>query len=209
MDESAQDRLKTLHMAAADQRWERAVDRVRQYFHYRDPTVRALTKRVLTVGRSVLWRVLGGDSRSQELMPYGPVPYAPVEVLEFLRTFIGWAILDDGDPGVGYMRYDLMKGELVPCAQDHMHYDPEEPECEPYADAEPYFHQSLEHLRETYPEAVYLTAERALEVLEWHAKQQAQHDAWDIEDAKEEGVDPPQPSEKALLLRQLAEELSA
>jgi hypothetical protein len=110
---------------------------------------------LLTLRSGDIYALFGGDGRHKlESYPH----YASArgcEWLEAVAQFIGYDLLDDGDPGIGYLRFDLHQGGFVACPKDH-------------EDAKPYFHLSVEYLRKTVPDAAYLDVERALEVLDWY-----------------------------------------
>lgn len=165
----AHDALYAQHMAAAQERWQNAVEDVKSYLNHTDVLVRRVAVRLLTIDSHSLWCVLGADTPA--LHGYAP-PYTPVARMEFVCFFVGHELLDDGDPGVGYYRYGRF-GDRVLCA----------------ADAEgaiPYFHSRVDTLRRTYPNAELLTADRALEILEWHAARHTEYVAWAREEESED-----------------------
>lgn len=154
----AHDALYAQYMAAAQERWQHAVEDVKPYLNHTDALVRRVAARLLTIDSQALWCALGADTSA--LHGYAP-PYTPIACMEFVSFFVGHELLDDGDPGVGHYRYGRF-GDRVLCAVDA-------------EGATPYFHSRVETLRRTYPGAELLTTERALEILEWHAARHTEY----------------------------------
>jgi len=199
-------------MAEAQARWDKAIQQARDLLNYdREPNVAKLARKYLTVSDTVRWRAHGGGGETRNgLMPLTPFGFSPVEVLEAMYRLVGYQILDDGDPGVGYMYYG--RDGLTACGPDHLWEDiynlgDEGEEPEPEVDAEPYFHRCVEVLRRTYPDAKALTFERALEVLEYHEKRNDEYNKTCIEDG-DATPEEMAPSPEELLLAQLVEELT-
>jgi len=155
--------LRAAHIAKATQEWDEAVLTVRRYLtedrardiggQFNDPcyaaedeAVRKLAKRFFTVAPHVLWEALGG-SLDQEKHTYSHmIPYTLLDLMGFIRFFIGHELLDDGFPGVGYYRH-VPLGErtshsnYVRCSKTH-------------PKAIPFFHSNQDVMRdeETYDE---------------------------------------------------------
>ena len=150
--------LKAEHMAAADKRWEDAIVRIKRMLGYDDKKVRTLTYRLLYADSQARFNMFGGDGRSGTNGYYHlAVGSTPCTIMEETAQFVSHEILDDGDPGLGYHRYDLegRMGGFQPCDKDAK-------------GAKPYFHHSLELLQEKYPKAKYVGMEEALKVLDWY-----------------------------------------
>lgn len=195
--------LKARHMAAADSRWEHAVNRIKTLLNDRSADVRTVTYRLLTAPTSTRYAMFGGDGRSGKMHSY---PWlSSIEGCDWLEGvvhFVGHELLDDGDPGIGYMRHDDYDG-FTPCAKDH-------------EQAQPYVHRCLELLRSTVPDALTLNTKGALEILDWYEARRSRVRA-SIQAAIQQGYNPcewdeddvaayePHPEE--LALRALAEEL--
>lgn len=168
--------MKAEHLAEADQQWESAVERIKGLLAYKhDPKVRILAYHLLTMDRSSLFTMFGGDGRN-DLCSYPHISSAHgCEFLHALAQFISYDILDDGDPGIGYLRHDDYTG-FTPCAKDH-------------EDAVPYFHRSVEYLRKTVPDALCLEVGRALEVCDFYtARQEERRVSW-TKDMENEWLD--------------------
>jgi len=215
--------LKAEHLAAAEERWNDAVAGAMRFFHYEnkspgaqgtyyaDPkhikAVRAFARRFLEVDGMVRFYLLGGPYYGRpesQFTYYNEVSNEdPCSLLEFLRFFIGHELLDDGEPGLAFHKRsdspDVFWG-WEPCGPD----DP---------DAEPWFHRSIDHLREDYPDAQWLSVELALEVLNAaDEKHRAFEERFNKLIEKNPGVfdhrDKREPSKRDLQLRDLAHELA-
>lgn len=135
----------------------------------------------------------------------------PLSRMEFISHFVGHELLDDGDPGIGWHRYDLQTGKYEICLES------DDPSLLTFEDRmefgkkgkgrpEPFFFQRKEMLK---PEPPLLTPEKVLWVLDWHEKKEEQfydsvndiHDILEHPDKKEE-----RPPENPMLVA-LAKEL--
>lgn len=171
------DTLKAASIEAADKRWEEAIAGARRFFRYDNPhglaepnaehdaKVRELAHALLSTRD--LYSVLGGMEDSFRLKMNGYPGYSygpPVSRLEFIRFFIGHEILDDGEPGVGYYRSTI--GDEKQTSDMFARCGPDHPR------AQPYFHRSIDLLRQDYPDAEWLSLDRALEILAFHKAEQ-------------------------------------
>lgn len=199
--------LKAKHMAEANSQWKDAVDRIRDLLNHQSLNVRTLTARLLTVPSATQYAMFGGEDRHEKMLSYPWLSFARgCSWLEGVAQFIGHDILDDGDPGIGFMRNDSHEG-FTPCSKDH-------------EQAQPYIHRCVEVLRHTMPDAKLLQVESTLEVLDWYeakrtrrrnriledirdAQQTGQVSLWDEDDL---AAYSPQPEE--LDLRALVDELT-
>ena len=168
---------------------DKAVIELKPLIQHRDPLIQRLTKELLVTDRSILYGALGS------LTKYGYICWDtnPLSWLQFITQFIHYDILDDGDPGIAYTKYDMKLGSFVYCKSNARR-------------AEPVFHQSLEMLRETYPDAKVLTPARALEIIEWHKKKDAEHQAYILEEFPED-IQSYKPDPAKEILKELIEEL--
>lgn len=83
----------------------------------------------------------------------------PLGRLEFLRFFVGHELFDDGDPGIGYYRYNDRQDSdeasfFITCEKD-----------EP--GAKPFFHRCWELLP---PGSQHLHEQEVLDILTWHGE---------------------------------------
>jgi len=198
---TANHQLKQQHIDSEAQRWDDIVDRIKQLLRFgcpneriSDEAVQQLTAELITMPSYVRFNVLGAEHPN--LNGY-PVPHEPIDILEFVAQFVGYAILDDGEPGIGYHRYDMMES-FVPCGPDH-------------PDARPYFHSCVDALREDYPEAEWLSEVRALEIVrsetERYHRQEAEWREIFPEDYEDEPHGPSNNDRTRLLLQQLVKDL--
>lgn len=168
--------LKAKHMAAANSQWEEAVARIKALLNRKD-AVRTLTTRLLTASTSTRFAMFGGDGRNEKMLSYPWLSSAEdCALLEGVAQFIEHDLLDDGDPGIGYMRYDPYEG-FTPCSKEH-------------EDAKPYIHRCVEVLRHTVPEAPLLHVDNTLEVLDWYEGKRTRRRnriLRDIQEAEQEG----------------------
>jgi hypothetical protein len=174
------DDMKAKHLACESDRWDKAVRNVSRFLNYsrrvcphfqvtaetdaEDAMVREVTLRLFTVCDQTRFQAFGGleDGFGIKMGGYGFVSSQPVEMLEFVRFFVGHELLDDGIPGVGYYRHNSFASPdpYTRCGKnDH--------------GARPYFHRNIDGLREEYPDSEYLTLERALEVLNFYEDEHA------------------------------------
>lgn len=193
-DQPMSEILKAAHMDAESARWDSAVLCIQRLLNHKEPDVRALAYRLMTLDHGSVFAVFGGDGRNLTSYPYIAAACG-VAFLEGIAHFISYDIRDDGDPGIGYMRHDDNEG-FTPCSQDH-------------EDAKPYFHRCVEVLRRTVPDALLLDAKRALGVLDWYKSKRAEmrefvcgDDMFDAEDLAAF-----EPSAEERQLRALADEL--
>jgi hypothetical protein len=152
--------LHAAHLKAASVEWDKAVTAALRYIHYPDregqdnDPIRKLAVRLLTISETTRFSVFGGPSDGiNEVVSFQGYssPQSVCSLLEWMAHFIGYRILDDGDPSVDYLRYDMMDGHVV-CDSGH-------------EDARPYFHQNRDLLRARRPNAPALTVELALQIL--------------------------------------------
>lgn len=194
--------LKAKHMAAANKRWDEAIEGYRRMLNYdrttyykgfegtpetaaADATIRKLAKRFLTVSDSTRTSVFGSmeDGFGIKMNSYG-CPDSVVGWLELLRFFVSHEILDDGSPAVGYYRSTV--GEkprtsemFIRCGKNH-------------PKAMPYFHRNIDVLREEgFGDAQWVCPEVALGVLEAHEARRVQMAANLQAMAAEHGPDAP------------------
>jgi hypothetical protein len=147
--------LKAEHMAKANSQWERAVSRIKGLLNHLDAGVRSLTSRILTAPTSTRFTMFGGDARNEKILSYPWLSFVEGgDLLEGVAQFIEHELLDDGDPGIGYMQHDPYEG-FTPCSKHHK-------------DAKPYIHRCVEVLRHTVPEAPSLNVYDVLEILDWY-----------------------------------------
>jgi len=78
----------------------------------------------------------------------------PLSRMEFLVHFVGHELLDDGDPGVGWHKYNLKTGEKDACREQDKR-------------AQPFFHHCHEMLP---PGSKRLYEEEVIWVLDWHER---------------------------------------
>lgn len=152
---SASQELLNSHLAAAKIQWNDAFAAIRKELNNTDPKVRELARRLMTLDSHTRYAVFGGDPYARLGGYERNLSSDPCSVMATVAQFLSYDIRDDGSPGVGYMRYDQYDG-FVLCAKDH-------------EDARPFFHNNIDTLRDTYPDAAYLDEDRALEVLDWYA----------------------------------------
>lgn len=185
--------LKAQHLAAESLRWDRAFDAILDLLDCQNPDIRNLTRRLLTLDDSSRFSVFGTNDPA--LHGYA-VSYARgVELLEGVAHFVYYSLLDDGEPCIGYMKYDENKGMYLACAST-------EPE------ALPYFHNCFGIRQEGFPDVEYLDAARALKVLDFYVAKRAQ----DLELYKDEEwlfEDPSKPTENEIQMQALVDELLA
>jgi len=184
--------LKASHMATESARCDDAFKAIRSVLNSSDATIRALAYAFMTADRHAIYSVFGGDGRNLHSFPQ--ISYARgIAFLENIAHFIGYQIQDDGEPGIGYMRYGFGDG-FTPCnATDE--------------DAQPYFHSCVDILRQTVPDADYLDAEKALEVLKWYADERAKLAAFDCDCFDDEDRHAFDPSPEEIQMRELADQL--
>ena len=181
--------FKAKHLAAADTRWEQAIKGVRDLLCYdrtkrypsfqgdgrtaaKDALVREFTLRMFTVCGQTRFLAFGGieEGFGIKMDGYGFVSHDPCGLMEFICYFVGHELLDDGTPGVGYYRHTRRdepnrNDTFVRCGKD----DP---------DARPYFHRSIDLLRQEYPDAEFLAGvDQALEILNFYEGERAQQAA--------------------------------
>lgn len=164
------DQLKAEYLEAANQRWDAAVQRIRDLLRFScsnpqfdDHLTRELVRALLMMPSQARWNVFG--SERPELMGYY-VSYEPIDIMEEMAQFVSYEIIDDGEPGVAYWRFgDHEVGEdmMVQCGPDH-------------PDARPYFHRNIDVLREQYPDAEWLSIDRALEIVQQETRRQLDHE---------------------------------
>jgi len=92
----------------------------------------------------------------------------PLGRMEFLVFFIGHELLDDGDPGLGWHKYNLDTGIMEMCdppksLEPFERYSPNDPNW----NAHPFWHCCHEILP---PGSKHLYEEEVLWVLDWHEK---------------------------------------
>ena len=204
--------LKAAHLAAADTRWEHAVEDMTRLLNYRNDApgaqghyysspehiaaVREVTRRLLTCDGMVRFYLLGGTLYGRPEAKYTYYPDVcnedPCSLMEFIRFFVSHELLDDGEPGLAFYKRQDRVGECVPCGPD----DP---------DAQPYFHRCVDVLRDDYPNAQWLSVELALEVL---TKTEEEHEAFEARMNLLYEEERYAPSKQELQLRALAEELT-
>ncbi len=192
-DPTAHQRLKALHVKAAEEDWDDAVAQIRRHL-IRNET-RLLTTKLLTISNSIRFNIFGGDRIALHSYPSHACPHT-CAVLETVNHFVGHEVLDDGEPGIGYMRHDMYKG-FVPCKPTHK-------------DAKPYFHRNIDLLRRRLPDAKLVNIKEALEVIAWHEQKEADMTAWmrgqpDLFDEEEMKYREPTPLQ--LQMQRLVEEL--
>lgn len=197
---TATNRLLDAHLEKETVRFQEAIGNVKRLLTYgigvrsekpSDKAIREVTHKLLTVSSSTLFAACG--SAQPTLDGFNP-PHSPLGVLEFIHDFVEHFLLDDGTPGVGYCIYD-------PAALDcwRQAYPKEE-------GAIPYFHHEIERLQEFRETAEHLTADKVIEILDYHEGRHQTYIQWAKEefDEEEQGeLDP----EADRLLRDLAEEL--
>ena len=159
--------LKAAHMADADARWERAVEKAREHFQSTDPQVRKLANLFLKASGQSRYYLFGlnGEEGLNGLLCAGQISTdSPCELLEILHHFISYELMDDGDPGLAFMRYGF-------------YADPEGPEkfditmrpcLQGDEGAQPYFYNRVEVLRKTQPGAKLLNMDDAIWAFEWY-----------------------------------------
>jgi len=172
---TATEQAKQQHVKATSEYWDETVGRVARILCYNrnrpncideDTLVRKVARRFFSISDSALYGALGSFSHGFGVKNvYGYGAYMPNDILglmDFVTFFVGHEILDDGEPGIGYYRLgDFEKGEefYVICGSDH-------------PGATPYFHNCIDLLRDTYPDAKWCTLEKALETLNFHQAKQ-------------------------------------
>ena len=165
-------KLKERHIQSESERWDKAIKETEELLNHRDPEVRKLIEALLTMHPSARFNVFG--STVPELNGYH-VPHSTIDILECMDHFVSYSILDDGEPGVGYWRYDLMDG-FVACDKNH-------------PDAKPYFHRWVDELREKDPEAEYVSVKVALRVVKEVDNEQLEYEEWTRKEFPEDFVD--------------------
>ena len=176
--------LKRQHLAAADSRWERAVEQYRETLAHYLPGVGVLARRLLTVRSMTRFYAFCGFEREYGLdfHSFGTqIPYDPCALLEFTSRFAGYLIGKHSEPGVGYYRHALEEDDnpsesYVLCDKGHPR-------------AMPYFHSSWELMCQDNPSAERATPERALAVLDWYEERDRQNKAEMLTDIEREGED--------------------
>lgn len=178
---------RTAYLQAAVTRWEDAVARIRDLLCYdrsahfqgdytdalrdEDAQVRKLTYLLMTAHPMDLYHVFGGVGGCS----YGPA-YSNIDLMEKVSHLVGHEILDDGEPGLGYLRLDPRTRKWIPCQAT----DP---------GAEGYFHRHFEVLREYDPDAEWLCLDNAIAVLEKCIEVRERRAARAIEALKGKGAD--------------------
>ena len=191
---TALDTFKNGHMAKESARVDDAMTGIRNLLSDRDPKVRTLTYRLLTMDRSSFSMVFG--TCVPELGGFiCTASSRGISTLEGISHFVSYHLMDDGEPGIGYMKYDDEMGYVMcPVDQDG---------------AMPYFHISCPSLQKVYPNAEWLNYDNALKVLDFYVEKHAA----DIELFKDEewlfGEDQLKPTDEEKQLRALADELVA
>jgi len=143
--------------------WDSAMARVRRLLNADIPTVRALTYRLLSVNSMTLFYALGGEwygrggAVGEHVYAF---PESVYDLLEFVSFLVGYEILDDGEPAIGY--YVLGEnGRPALCS----------PETE---DSKPFFHRSHEILADFCSwEVEHLSCRQALRILNAYERARA------------------------------------
>jgi hypothetical protein len=94
----------------------------------------------------------------------------PLARMEFLVHFIGHELLDDGDPGLGWHKYNDKTGEMDPCAETDI-------------GAKPYWHRCHEMLPFG---SKHLYEKEVIWVLDWHEKYEEKRYKFHGEETKPE-----------------------
>lgn len=186
--------FKDGHLARESSRVDDAMAGIRSLLFYRNENVRTLTYRLLTMDRSSFSLVFGACVPELDGFIH-TASSRGISTLEGISHFISYHLLDDGEPGIGYMKYDEEMGYVM-CPKDQ-------------DGAMPYFHISCPSLQKVYPDAEWLNDDNALKVLDFYVEKHAQ----DIEMYKDEawlfGEDQLKPTNEEKQLRALADELVA
>lgn len=144
------------YMQAAQTRWDKAVESARSSLTHYDLPARNLAEKLFTSDMGSFRSMFGGREQfGGELRGFDP-PCDVCGILEFVPHFIDYHIRDDGEPGIGYHRYNRVSGEYELCRPQQQ-------------GAQPYFCCDIDWLRGFDPSAQYVTEARALEVVEWYA----------------------------------------
>jgi len=111
---------------------------------------RLLTSRVLT-------SAVGGFGQPNGYMSSGlESSRSPLNRMEFIVHFVGHELLDDGEPGIGWHRYDERNGTMEDCLETD-------------SGAKPYFHRCHEDLPGG---GKHLFVKDVIPVLDWHEKKE-------------------------------------
>lgn len=145
--------LLQAHLDRAGVTWDRAFARIQNLVKTSSAKQRDLICRLLSLKQYQLHCMFGCDKANLHGYPWN-ITDDPCTAMESVAQFVSYEIGDDGEPGVGYWKYDWMDGP-VPCLPDE-------------EGAAPYFHRNLDLLREFDPTAKYVSVDTALEVLDWH-----------------------------------------
>lgn len=185
--------MKARHLAAESTRWDNALESIRNLLDCQNPEVRELTYRLLTLDNSSRFNVFGTNDPA--LHGYATSYARGVDLLEGVAHFIIYSLLDDGEPCIGYMKYDEDRGTYLACAS-----------TEP--NALPYFHICFGSRHEAFPDPEYLDVARALKVLDFYAAKWEQDlEVYRDEEWLFEGLDKPTENERQM--RALVEDLLA
>jgi hypothetical protein len=155
------------------QRYEYALGRLREYAA-RDGDYKEIIRRLLTT--RCFHDAAGSLNKHGYDNQFGCD--GPLSRMEFLNFFIGHELLDDGDPGVGWHKYNLDTGEHEmcdppKCLKPGFHrYDASDPNW----NAKPFWHCCHEILP---PGSKHLYEDEVLWVLDWHeVYEQERYDAY-------------------------------
>lgn len=122
--------LRAAHLAAEGKRFDGAIEAVMRLLTYCDPptgkpnmAVRAVTERLLGADSYALHGLLMGPCAAGGKPPKGvhlfTVPFTPILRLEWVSSFVGYELLDDGEPGIAWWRYSRDFRSRVLCVETH------------------------------------------------------------------------------------------
>ena len=134
-------------------RFESAFKRLQDLSTYDEGRYVEVIYRILSCRVDILYSVLGAFSQ------YGyhhEWDGGPLTRMEFLVHFVAHELLDDGDPGIGWHKYNMKEGIKEPCLENDRK-------------GEPYLHRCHEILP---PGSKWADEETTIWVLDWHEKKE-------------------------------------
>jgi len=134
-----------------EKRFVKEFERLKELAVYDNNRYNEIIYRILSCRADVLYDAIGAQGQNG----YGHMinwETGPLSRMEFLTFFVAHELLDDGDPGVGWHKYDQKEGTMKPCAEDERR-------------SKPFWHCCHEILP---PGSKHLYEDEVIWVLDWH-----------------------------------------
>lgn len=155
--------MKRAYMERHEQRFNRAFAETYAHLNNPDGGIRKLSRIFLTLKARYRTQILGAQSSTSiDIQGFqADTIHNPLETLEALNRFISRIQDKDWGLGLAYIRYgheylgDPNNFVSYPCRKDDK-------------GARPYFHRSIQELREQQPDAERLTIENAITAFEFY-----------------------------------------